>query len=109
MPRKAIGYLHTLGSTLRDSRVRSRGHGIGQNDFESRILLFSIVQDSKEYVKKNDQCQQQRDIFNYPSTYLHVLTSHQPYLEWLIDILGPSVSTPNQLKYLIVTVNYFTK
>ncbi|RDX83556.1 Tf2-11, partial [Mucuna pruriens] len=62
-----------------------------------------------EYVKKYDKCQRFADGHQAPAEQLHTVTSPWSFHKWGIDILGPFPLAPSQLKFLMVTVDYFTK
>lgn len=72
-------------------------------------LYPTMVQDAQDYVKKYNQCPKHEDVFNAPSTELHVLTLPWSFMQWRMDLLCPFALAPNQLSYLIVVVDYFTK
>lgn len=40
---------------------------------------------------------------------MHSITSSWPFYKWVVDIVGPFPLAPDQLKFLIVGVDYFTK
>lgn len=93
---------------------RITGQHLGAQTLANNILrdgyyFSSMVQDVKEYVKKCDQCQRQRESYSAPSTKFHMLTSTWTFSQWGMYILGPFPPATGQLKYLIVAINYFTK
>ncbi|RDX82514.1 Tf2-11, partial [Mucuna pruriens] len=62
-----------------------------------------------DYIKKCDKCQRFADIRQAPLEQLHTVASPWPFQKWGIDILGPFPLAPDQVKFLMVAVNYFTK
>lgn len=69
----------------------------------------TMVRNTRDYVKNCDQCQRHVDIFNTLPIEFHVFTSPWSSLLWGLDILSSFTPTLEQLKYLIVFVDYFTK
>ncbi|MCH81511.1 RNA-directed DNA polymerase (Reverse transcriptase) [Trifolium medium] len=68
-----------------------------------------IMKDSTEYVRSCDKCQRHANIHHSPAETLQSVTSPWPFLKWGVDILGPFTTAANQVKFLIVAINYFTK
>ncbi|RDX88936.1 Tf2-11, partial [Mucuna pruriens] len=69
----------------------------------------TLKTDCMDYVKKCDKCQKFADVHQAPPEQLHVVASPWPFHKWGIDILGPFPMAPGQVKFLIVTIDYFTK
>lgn len=66
-------------------------------------------EDAMNFVKKCEKCQQYADVHIAPHTELTYLTSTWPFLWRGMDLWGPFSTTPGQVKFLIVDVNYFRK
>ncbi|KAI9115306.1 hypothetical protein K1719_013625 [Acacia pycnantha] len=65
--------------------------------------------DSKDHVQKCDSCQKHANTIKSPPTQLHVISAPWPFFKWGMDLLGPFKRAAGQLRWLIVTVDYFTK
>ncbi|RDX98169.1 hypothetical protein CR513_18938, partial [Mucuna pruriens] len=97
--------------TLVGERLYKRGFSFPLlkclDEEESELLLADI--DCIEYVKKFDNCQRFAKIGKAPPEQLHSVISPWLFHKWGVDILGPFPTTPGQINYLIVAVDYFTK
>ncbi|RDX82717.1 Pol polyprotein, partial [Mucuna pruriens] len=62
-----------------------------------------------DYVKRCDKCQRFAKVGNARPKQLQSITSPWSFHKWEVDILGPFLPAPGQVKYLIVVVDYFTK
>ncbi|XP_076937506.1 uncharacterized protein LOC143605174 [Bidens hawaiensis] len=60
-------------------------------------------------IKKCDSCQRHAPNTLRPKNELVPVTSAWPFQKWAIDILGPFPEASGQVKFLIVTIDYFTK
>ncbi|XP_020215368.1 uncharacterized protein LOC109799227 [Cajanus cajan] len=65
--------------------------------------------DCKVYVQKCKACQEFGNLHQLPATALHSMQSAWPFAWWGMDILGPFPIAKNQLKFLVVGIDYFTK
>ena len=62
-----------------------------------------------ELVKKCDKCQRFENVQRLPIEKLTTITSPWPFSQWGIDIIGPLPIGKSQVKFLLVTIDYFTK
>jgi hypothetical protein len=85
------------------------GRSLARKALRAGYYWPTMQDDSKEHVKKCDNCQRHADMHLAPPNELHSLTSPWPFAWWGLDILGPFVTGTAQNKYLIVGVDYFTK
>ena len=69
----------------------------------------TILKDATDLVKKCRICQEHAKISRLPSEPLTSITSPWPFQQWGLDILGPLPIGKGQCKFIIVTVDYFTK
>jgi len=60
-------------------------------------------------VRKRDKCQQFAPVHHQPSTPPTTIHSSLPFSTWGVDILGPFPKETGQHKFLLVTIDYFTK
>ncbi|KAI9083290.1 hypothetical protein K1719_034822 [Acacia pycnantha] len=65
--------------------------------------------DSKEFVKKCENCQKHAKIIWSPPSDLECISASWPFYKWGMDLLGPFKTAPGQLRWLIVAIDYFTK
>jgi hypothetical protein len=65
--------------------------------------------DAIRYVRKCDKCQRFAPKIHQPAQELNPLSSHWPFAQWGLDIVGPLPRAPGNNKFLIVAIDYFTK
>ncbi|XP_072077791.1 uncharacterized protein [Arachis hypogaea] len=90
------------------------GHHIGDKALARKLIRAgyywpSMMEDSKEFVKKCVKCQENANFHRAPATELSLMTSSRPFAQWGVDLLGPFPVSPGQVKYLIVAIDYYTK
>ena len=68
-----------------------------------------MLKDAKDYITICDKGQRHGDMHIAPPAELTSLTSPWPFTWWGIDLLGPFPKVAEQLKYLVVDVDYSTK
>jgi hypothetical protein len=69
----------------------------------------SILQDSKDLVKKCDECQVFALVSRQPSAEMTIITPSWPLYQWRTDISGPFPKTKGKRQLVLVAVDYFTK
>ncbi|XP_057744562.1 uncharacterized protein LOC130962356 [Arachis stenosperma] len=60
-------------------------------------------------VKACDKCQKHEMISTKPAEVLHSMEVSWPFHRWGLDILGPFPTAPGQVKFLLVSIDYFSK
>ena len=65
--------------------------------------------DAVELVKKCDKYQRFGNVQRLPAEKLTTIASPWPFAQRGIDIIGPLPQDKDQVKFLLVTINYFTK
>ena len=65
--------------------------------------------DALELVKKCDKCQRFGNVQRLPTERMATITSPWPFAQWGIDIIGPLPLCKGQVKFLLVSIDYFTK
>ncbi|RDX77401.1 Retrovirus-related Pol polyprotein from transposon 17.6, partial [Mucuna pruriens] len=90
------------------------GTHVGSRALASKIARAgyywpTLKRDCVEYVRKCDKCQRFAEAPKAPAERLHSFVSPWPFNKWGVDILGPFLVAPGQLKFLVVAVDYFTK
>ncbi|XP_072074644.1 uncharacterized protein [Arachis hypogaea] len=93
--------------------------GVCENHIGGRALSTKILQagyywltmkrDCIAKVKKCDNCQKHAMISTTPAEKLHTLEVSWPFDRWGLDILGPFPKAPGQVKFLLVSIDYFSK
>ncbi|GFS37978.1 hypothetical protein Acr_00g0055000 [Actinidia rufa] len=69
----------------------------------------TIERDAATYIRRCDKCQRFAPVSRLPHTEMVPMSSPWPFVQWGIDILGLLPRAPLQRKFLIVTIDYFTK
>ena len=112
-------YLRCLGPKEADYVMREVHEGICGNHSRSRSLAHKLIQagyywptmqkDAQTYVKVCDKCQRFSNIIQQPSEELTPMRAPLSFAQWGLDIMGPFLIAVQQLKFLIVGIDYFTK
>ena len=68
-----------------------------------------MLKDAQAYVKTYDKCQRFNNLIRQPSEELTLMMAPWPFTQWGLDIMGPFPTALRQLKFLVVSVDYFTK
>ena len=68
-----------------------------------------MKEDCAKYVQRYEQCLKHADWCDAPAEELRSIYSPWPFHTWGINILGPFPLVMRQMKYLILTIEYFTK
>ena len=85
----------------------------------SRSLVHKLVRagyywptmqkDAEAYVKTCDKCQRFSNIIRQPAEELTPMMAPWPFAQWGLDIMGPFPTAIQQLKFLVIDIDYFTK
>ena len=68
-----------------------------------------MQKDAQAYVKAYEKCQKFSNIIRWPTKKLTPMTYLWSFAQWGLDIMGPFPTTVRQLKFLMVSIDYFTK
>ena len=68
-----------------------------------------MQKDAAEYVRKCEQCQRHAPLIHQPTGQLNSVNSAWPFVQWGLDILGPFPQAMRNRRFVLVTVDYFTK
>ena len=68
-----------------------------------------MLKDAQAYVKACEKCQRFSNFIRQPSEELTPMTAPWPFPQWGLDIMGPFLTAVRQLKFLVVSIDYFTK
>ncbi|GJU62271.1 reverse transcriptase domain-containing protein [Tanacetum coccineum] len=69
----------------------------------------TMYQDATKIVETCEKCQHHAPTIRQPQCELTSISIHWPFYQWGIDIVGPFPEAPGRVKFLIVTIDYFTK
>ena len=85
------------------------GRALGHKVTRLGFYWPNILKDAKAYVRRCDRCQKFAPVVRQPPETLTSISSPIPFAMWGMDILGPFPMASAQRKFLIVTIDYFTK
>ncbi|XP_016172842.1 uncharacterized protein LOC107615265 [Arachis ipaensis] len=69
----------------------------------------SVIKDSMRMVKKCSKCQMHTDFHQAAPHQLNIITADRAFRTWGIDLVSPFPTTPEQIRYLIIAIDYYTK
>ena len=103
-----------VNSVLEEVHEGSCGHHPKGKILALKILRAGyywpmMTKSSVEFVKKCPKYQQHANFHSALEEELSAIMSPWPFSKWGIDLLGPFPLAPEQVKYLIVAIDYFTK
>ena len=70
---------------------------------------LTMKADAADYTRKCDCCQRLAPILKSPVQDLISISSHWPFAQWGIDIVGPLPTALAQKRLLLVATDYFSK
>ena len=99
--------------------MREVHEGICGNHSRSRSLVHKLVRvgyywptiqaGAEAYIKACNKCQRFSNIIRQTTEELAPMTAPWPFTQWELDIIGPFPTAVQQLKFLVVGIDYFTK
>ena len=70
----------------------------------------SMLKDFIEFAKGFQECQLHRGIQHVPASELHAVIKPWTFRGWALDVIGEIRPTSSkQQKYIIISIDYFTK
>ena len=112
-------YLRCLASDEANYVLREVHEGAYGNHSGARSLIHKVVRAryywltvqavTKVYVKVCDKCQRFSNVPRQPSEYLTSMMASWPFAQWGLDILGRFQLGTRQMKFLVVSIDYFIK
>ena len=112
-------YLRCLTPNEVDYVMREVREGVCRNHSGARSLVHKLIwvwyywpmmqKDAQSYVKTCGKCHRFSNVVRKPSEPLTLMNALWPFAQWGLDIMGPFLMAMQQLKFLIVGINYFTK
>lgn len=99
---------------LREVHEGSCGSHIGAWALSKKVMRWgyywpTLYQVAVDLVKRCLKCQAHGVVPRLPPTELTSMQSPWPFRQWGIDLVGPFDQAPEQYKFLIVAIDYFTK
>ena len=68
-----------------------------------------MLKDAQAYVKFCDKCQRFSNVIKQPCEELTLMMAPWSFAQWGINIMSPFPTGVRQLKFLVVSIDYFTK
>ncbi|KAL5542852.1 hypothetical protein UlMin_010562 [Ulmus minor] len=87
----------------------SSGRALAHKVLRQGYYWPTIQADSLAFVQKCDKYQRFSTIPHQPPEELTPVSSPWPFAKWGIDLIGPLPTARGQLKYAVVTIDYYTK
>ncbi|XP_016206026.1 uncharacterized protein LOC107646349 [Arachis ipaensis] len=90
------------------------GNHIGRRALAAKIVRTgyywpTMKRDCITKVKTCDNCQKHAPVATTPAEVLHSMEVSWPFYRWGLDILGPFPVAPGQVKFLLISIDYFSK
>nr|GEX84166.1 reverse transcriptase domain-containing protein [Tanacetum cinerariifolium] len=93
----------------RESFIDDRPRSVVAKAIRLGYYWPTIHKDARDMIRKCSDCQIHRPVIRHPQQPLTPITASWPFYKWGIEIAGPFSEGPGKVKFLIVTMNYFTK
>lgn len=68
-----------------------------------------MVEDCEKHSQCYDRCQRHAPNIKQPAEALSTVSSPYIFMKWSMDIVGPMLTAPGGLKFLLVITDYFSK
>ena len=99
---------------LREAHFGSCGAHAGARSITQKVARLgyywpTMYQDATRIVETCQKCQHHAPTIRQPQCELTSISSPWPFYQWGIDIVGPFPEAPGRVKFLIVSIDYFTK
>ena len=115
----SMPYLRCVNEEEAKYVLKEIHEGICRDHVGPRSLINKVIQtgyfwptlqkDVKEFVKKCDKCQRFGNVQRIPSEKLTTISSPWSFAQWGLDIIYPLPQGKRLVKFLLVTIDYFTK
>ena len=89
--------------------LHTGGHSLATKVVRLDYYWLTLKANTLNFTRKFRNCPKFAYVPHVPLDNLHNLSSPWPFAMWGMDILGPLPKAPRQVKFLMVTVDYFTK
>ncbi|XP_016192121.1 uncharacterized protein LOC107633001 [Arachis ipaensis] len=119
--RRGFSYplLKCLGKDKANEVMNEVHEGVCENHIGGQALATKIIRtgyywptmkrDSITKVKTCDNCQKHAAISMKPAEVMHSMEVSWPFYRWGLDILGPFPIALGEVKFLLVSIDYFLK
>ena len=91
------------------SGLHTGGHSLANKAVRAGYYWPTLKANALNFTRRCRRCQEFADMPHTPPDNLHSLSSPWPFAMWGMDILGPLPKAQRAIKYLLVTIDYFTK
>ncbi|XP_070026705.1 uncharacterized protein [Nicotiana sylvestris] len=86
------------------------GYVLAKKILRARYYWLTMERDCISFVSKCHQCQVHGDLIHCPSSELHTMSAPWPFIAWGMDVIVPiKTATSNRHRFILVTIDYFTK
>ena len=112
-------YLRFLSLKEANHVMREVHEGICENHSRLQSLFHKLIRagyywptmqkDAQNYVKACDKCQKFSNVIEQLTKELTPITAQWPFAQWGLNIMGHFPIAMQQLKFLIINIDYFTK
>ncbi|PKA60535.1 hypothetical protein AXF42_Ash017941 [Apostasia shenzhenica] len=93
----------------RECGTHARGRSLVMRIIRQGFFWPNIHKDAQVFVEKCFQCQYYADMHRQPAGYLKPIHLSWPFAIWGLDFLGSMPTAMKNYKWILVTVDYFTK
>ena len=69
----------------------------------------SLQQDTIDFIKRYDSCQRHGNVQRVLGEKMRIISSPWPFAQWGVDIMGPLPQGKRQVRFLLITIDYFMK
>ncbi|XP_016165464.1 uncharacterized protein K02A2.6-like [Arachis ipaensis] len=80
-----------------------------RSTYSAKSTKAAVATTSEAKLKNCDKWQRHANIHQAAPHQLSIISAERPFGTWGIDLVGPFPTAPGQLRYLIVTIDYYTK
>ena len=115
----SLPYLRCLAPDEASYVMREIHEGICSDHSSARALQRKIVRagyywpsmqaDASRFVQRCDKCQRFTNLLHSPPEVMVPMMAPWLFVQWGLDIMGPFPIGRQQLKFLVVAIDYFTK
>ena len=69
----------------------------------------SLQQDAIDFIKRYDSCQRHENVQQVLGEKMTIISSPWSFAQWGVDIMGPLPQGKRQVRFLLITIDYFMK
>lgn len=90
-------------------RAHIGGRNLAHKVMSQGYYWSYLAREAAQYVRKCDKCQKHAPTSNAPAEELNTLGVPWVFARWGMDILGPLPTAPGGFRYVLLSIDYFTK